>query len=332
MDKKGAQSVSYLLIRGDAKKIPLEDKSVQMCVCSPPYWGLRDYGVDGQLGLEATPCEFVENMVVVFREVRRVLRDDGTLWLNIGDSFCNDTKWGGSGGGPNSKNYTSGLGGCVGQKGKRNSGLKPKDLCMMPARLALAMQDDGWWIRQKITWCKTSPMPSPVADRPTSATEELFLMTKSQKYYYDIDATRVPCAAATIERDKSTRITKGKDGPYSVQHDHETPSNPLGRNMWNYWLISAENYRGAHFSTYPKKLVEPCIKAGSKPGDIVLDPFSGASTTGVVALALNRRYVGLDLSIDYLAMSQQRIEKTLAPPKRRPRKTESYPLFNKESA
>ncbi len=354
--------------------------------------------IDSQLGLEATPDLFVAAMVQVFREVWRVLRDDGTAWVNLGDSYAN-TGGHTSQGESSQRKGRSNVDAQLAMKGCVPSGLKPKDLVGIPWRVAFALQADGWWLRSAITWCKTSPMPESVTDRPTSATEMLFLLTKSEHYFYDADAVRVPSSQATISRDKYTRITTGKDGPYSVQHDHETPSHPGGRNLWNYWVIPSESYAGAHFATFPRKLVAPCIRAGSPqkgvcptcgapwervteerpeyrewaktqrfygPGGkgsafreagtnsavapvksdtigwrptcshdaepvpaTVFDLFAGSGTTGVVALALNRRFIGVDLSAKYLGMAERRISRPHAPVTKQHQKP--MPLFGDNS-
>lgn len=208
----------------------LPNNSIQCCVTSPPYWGLRDYGVEGQIGSEKTPEEFVARMVEVFREVRRVLRPDGTLWLNLGDTYANDGKWGGSTGG---KHVTQLHGDSGVGRAKRDTGLKPKDLVGIPWRVAFALQADGWWLRQDVIWHRPNPMPSSVTDRCTTAHEYLFLLTKSDRYYFD-----------TIAISESA-VDTGT------------------RNKRDVWTISTQSYKGAHFATFPELLVEPCILAGT---------------------------------------------------------------------
>jgi DNA modification methylase len=307
----------HLLLQADARRIPIASKSVH-CVCtSPPYFGLRNYGDDRQIGLEPTPDEFVSAIVAVSRDIWRVLRDDGSYWLNLGDSFANDTKWGGSGSGPTTKNYTSGLGGCIGQKAKRNTGLKPKDLCMIPERVALALQADGWYLRAKPPWIKPSPMPESTCDRPNVAHESIFLLTKSPRYFFDMEAVRVPSSSATLAREQYSRIVQsgnkshvpdqgdhtGLHKTYSVTHDHETPSNVGGRHLRTndfftasldtlidhhdsyaahlrkirdngglllsedgdpmaFW-VAAKSFSGAHFATWPERLVRTMILAST---------------------------------------------------------------------
>jgi DNA modification methylase len=243
----------------------LPEGSVHCAITSPPYFGLRDYGVAGQIGLERTPDEFVAKMVEVFREVRRVLRDDGTLWLNLGDSFA-----GGKMGRSDYETLPRPKGGHregsdpgYGRQRPVPPGLAPKQLLGMPWRVALALQADGWYLRSDIIWHKPNPMPESVTDRPTKSHEYLFLLAKSDRYYFDAEAVREPVRASTLERDKYTRVTKGKDGPYAVVHDHETPSNPAGRNVRTVWTVATQPYKGAHFATFPCKLVEPCVKAGT---------------------------------------------------------------------
>lgn len=260
------------IIQGDSLEMlrELPTESVNCVVTSPPYWGLRDYGVEGQLGLETSLEEYLEHMVDVFREVRRVLRTDGTLWLNLGDSYVNDTKWGGSGSGPTSKNYTSGLGGYVGQKAKRHTGLKPKDLAGIPWRVALALQDDGWYLRSDIIWHKSNAMPDPARDRPGKAHEYLFLFSRSPRYFYDGN---------------------------SVRDDYSR----------SVWTIPTYPFPESHFSTMPPALVEPCILAGCPTGGIVLDPFGGSGTVGVVARLHSRHYILIELNPAYCEMAERRI-------------------------
>jgi DNA modification methylase len=244
-------------------------------VTSPPYFGLRNYGVDGQIGLEASPDEYIAELVAVFREVRRVLRDDGTLWLNLGDSYCSTDKWGG--GGNAGKHSVADDGSvpswAVRQRKQPMAGIKPKDLLMIPARVALALQADGWWLRSAITWCKPSPMPESVSDRPTSATEMVYLLAKSPRYFFDQEAIR----------------------------------EPSGANARNWWVINTQPFSGSHFAVMPATLVERCIRAGSRPGDTILDPFSGAGTTAMVADRLGRDAIGIELNPAYSAMAHRRV-------------------------
>ncbi len=244
--------------------IPLPDKSVHCVVCSPPYWSLRDYGVAGQLGLEKTPEEYIERMVGVFRHVWRVLRDDGTCWMNIGDSYWNggaEKRDGGNGfvdGGKKKLEANKG----ARLSAKCSADLKPKDLCMMPARLAIALQAAGWYLRSDIIWAKPNPMPESVTDRPTKSHEHLFLLTKKPKYFYDSEAIREPSEYPDDDR-------KGRVGMYNRQPDGQmnyvregTAQYPT-RNKRDVWTIPTQSFPEAHFATFPEKLVEPCIKAGT---------------------------------------------------------------------
>jgi DNA modification methylase len=299
--------MSHLLLQSDARHLPLPDQSVHCVVTSPPYFRMRDYEVEGQIGMEATPEEYVAVMVAVFRELHRVLRNDGSVWLVIGDCYANDTKWGGKSGG---KNQASLDGGYAGQRSKvRKTGLRPKNLVGIPWRVALAVQADGWIIRSENIWDKPNAMCANVVDRPTRSHEQVFQFTKRGRYYYDIDAVREPVAASTLERDKYTRITKGKDGQYAILHDHETPSHPGGRNLRSVWSIPTKSFPGAHFATYPPLLVERCILSSVPVGGVVLDPFVGSGTTLLVAAELGRDGIGIDLKPEYLAMAQQRLER-----------------------
>lgn len=276
--------------------------SIQTCVTSPPYFGLRDYGMEGQLGLEYSPELYVAKMVAVFREVRRVLKDDGTLWLNIGDSYANDSKWGGSSGGKHAKalHGASGVG-----RGRKHTGLKGKDLIGIPWMLAFALRADGWYLRQDIIWHKPNPMPESVADRCTKAHEYVFLLSKGPRYFYDHQAIKEPAVYAACGRPSKVRgefegknIQPGKEAFRAIK---ET------RNRRSVWTIATKPYKGSHFAVFPPALVEPCILAGSRPGDVVLDPFNGSGTTGQVALQHSRRYIGIELNPEYLALTEERL-------------------------
>lgn len=318
----------YRLIHADVldglRSLP--DASVQCVVTSPPYWGLRDYGVAGQLGLERTPDEYVARMVEVFAEVRRVLRDDGTLWLNIGDSYCNTDKWGG--GGPNTGKQTVAAGGdvpswAVRSKKEAIDGIKPKDLVGIPWRLAFGLQADGWYLRSDIIWSKPNPMPESVTDRPTKAHEYLFLLSKSARYFYDAGAIAEPCvwgvpnSPESIKSPYSQGFTRRSNnfnrGGVRIKHGegsnerYEADENST-RNRRTVWTIATEPFPEAHFATFPTALVEPCILAGSKVGDTILDPFNGSGTTGVVALSHQRDYIGIELNADYVAMARRRLQ------------------------
>jgi DNA modification methylase len=265
---------------------------------------LRDYGEDGQLGLEKTPEEYVSNLVEVSREVRRVLRDDGTVWLNIGDTYARPgAKGDNSGYGKHSDYVGDGL-----DLTNRTvpTGLKEKDLTMIPSRVAMALQEDGWWVRSRIVWAKGNPMPESVTDRPTSSHEYIFLLSKSKQYYYDPDAIR----ESAEKGHAGSRFDTGKTNGHMKGRSQEGQREDDGtRNKRDVWQVNTKPFPDAHFAVYPPQLIEPCIKAGSAEGDTVLDPFSGAGTTGLVALAKGRDYIGIDLSRDYNEMAADRIRK-----------------------
>ena len=301
---------------GDALDVlrTLPDESVQTCITSPPYYGLRDYGCDGQIGLEKTIDKYVQRLVSVFCEVQRVLRDDGTLWLNLGDSYANN----GSSQpqtqiphNPQSEGYhrnepnkqASGHG----HKRSIPNGLKPKDLIGIPWRVAFALQADGWWLRQDIIWHKPNPMPESVKDRPTSAHEHIFLLAKSKRYFYDLEAIREAPKPGNTGRVRAPSKHKSHvDGSGYVQEERQYDE-IKGANRRNVWSINTKPYKQAHFAVYPPELIEPCVLAGSAEGDTVLDPFSGAGTTGVVALAKRRKYIGIELNPTYAEMAARRI-------------------------
>ena len=298
----------------------LADESVQCCITSPPYWGLRDYGIAGQLGLERTPEEYVAKLVEVFREVRRVLRGDGTLWLNLGDNYAASSNTGGT----NSiQGSAKRIGAMTGRGHGVPPGLRPKDLCGIPWRVAFALQSDGWWLRSDIIWSKPNPMPESVTDRPTKAHEYIFLLAKSARYYYDAEAIKEPAteprkcgknSRANVDRDpshatrKQDAIAKRQYQGFNERYDFANP--PAGRNCRTVWTIPTQPYPEAHFATFPDALVEPCIAAGSREGDTVLDPFAGSGTVGVVALRAGRDFIGIDLSPEYVEMARRRIEGT----------------------
>ena len=287
----------------------LESGSVQTCITSPPYWGLRDYGEDDQIGLEQTPAEYVEELCKVFDEVWRVLADDGTLWLNLGDSYAamRDSK-------ATPDSLRNGDGTKVGTAANRNpanlreAGLKHKDLVGIPWRVAFALQQRGWYLRQDIIWAKPNPMPESVTDRCTKSHEYIFLLTKQPKYFYDNEAIKEPSIWANDARAGAGRLTyDGKRQGNKGDGQEAFVAITDKRNKRDVWTVSTSRYKGAHFATYPTDLVEPCILAGSREGDWVLDPFNGSGTTGVVALAHNRNYIGLELNADYADLALARI-------------------------
>jgi DNA modification methylase len=296
------------ILTGDCLEVlrGLPDGMAQACVTSPPYYGLRDYGHAGQVGLEATPDAYVARLVDVFREVRRVLRDDGTLWLNLGDSYA---RAGGEGGcGPNAQ-----VGNTKSGEQRRNlvppAGYKPKDLLMIPAQVALALRADGWWLRQDIIWHKPNPMPESVTDRCTKAHEYLFLLTKSARYFYDAAAIKEDCSETSHGgpnvipgwKNEAQGQGTGNLGKWTAEQK------AAGRNARSVWPIATQPYSGAHFATMPPALAERCIKAGSKPGDMVLDPFGGAGTTGLVADRLGRSATLIELNPEYARLARDRI-------------------------
>jgi DNA modification methylase len=299
--------------QGDALSVlkTMPAQSINTCVTSPPYWGLRDYGVDGQLGLEPTPTEYVANLVEVFREVRRVLRDDGTLWLNLGDSY-NGTRMNRSG----QHGYKDGRS----NRDKRFSvggveGLKPKDLVGIPWRVAFALQADGWYLRSDIIWHKPNSMPESVTDRPTKAHEYIFLLTKSRRYFYDADAIREPHAEASIARwsdgGEDTDNTKyRKERPDTSVGNLRNGSNPLhpaGRNKRTVWTVPTQPFPEAHFAVFPPALITPCILAGCPVGGTVLDPFAGSGTTLLVATQHRRKSIGIELNPEYIEIAKRRL-------------------------
>jgi DNA modification methylase len=290
--------VSGRVIIGDCREIlaTLEAESVQCVVTSPPYWGLRDYGVDGQLGLEATPDAYVAAMVETFRAVWRVLRPDGTLWLNLGDKFANDAKWGGRSGGIMRKALHGNTG--VGRR-RVTTGLKPKDLIGIPWRVAFALQSDGWWLRDDIVWHKPTPMPESVDDRPTRAHEFVFLFAKAERYFYDGDAIREPATFGNHRRRDTKPIPSAMPDARPHTGLRTAAGIEAGRNCRDVWTIQSEPFAGAHFATMPPQLAQRCILAGSRIGDTVLDPFMGSGTVGMVAECLGRHWLGCELNPDY---------------------------------
>jgi len=272
----------------------------QMCVTSPPYFGLRDYGHPGQLGLEKSPDEYVKSMVEVFRCVRDVLADDGTLWLNLGDSYTGSASTGGTG---KETAYT----GARSLPNKRAEGLKPKDLIGIPWRVAFALQADGWYLRQDIIWHKPNPMPESVTDRCTKAHEYIFMLSKSARYYYDHEAVKEPANPANYRERATVRQTppgQTRQGKLDAKRGEVLCDT---RNRRSVWSVATRPYKGAHFATYPPALIEPCILATSRPGDIVLDPFMGSGTTAQVALQHGRQYMGCELNPEYEGLQRERI-------------------------
>jgi DNA modification methylase len=280
-----------MILTGDARALlpTLAAASVDCCVTSPPYWGLRDYGVDGQIGLEPTPDDYVAALVEVFRQVRRVLRADGTLWLNLGDTYA---------------------GGKIG----RADGLKPKDLCGIPWRVAFALQADGWYLRSDIIWAKPNPMPESVTDRPTKAHEYVFLLSKQERYYYDADAIAERCITSDTRTWIPANGGNHDDAGVTLRHDGGRQGggqlgNPDTRNKRTVWTFATLPTPDAHFATYPIELPEICIRAGSRENGTVLDPFAGSGTTGLACVKTNRKFVGIELNPEYLTICERRLER-----------------------
>jgi DNA modification methylase len=294
---------------------------VQTCVTSPPYYGLRDYGRDGQLGLESTPDEYVAAMVDVFRCVRELLADDGTLWLNIGDSYAGS--WGNQG-----RKETRGTqrpinsammqpvdDGRYPDKGRNTgkipegSGLKPKDMIGIPWLLAFALRADGWYLRSDIIWSKGNPMPESITDRPTKSHEYIFLLSKSERYHYDHEAIKEPSVSdhASGNGFKRDARLSYRDENGARGNDEQWSDVGGDRNRRTVWNINTQPYKGAHFAVFPTALVEPCVLAGARVGDIVLDPFFGSGTTGQVASSLGRAFIGCELNRDYEPLQRDRL-------------------------
>ncbi|WP_329215142.1 site-specific DNA-methyltransferase [Streptomyces sp. NBC_01485] len=299
------------LLLGDALEVlsTLPDGSIDCIVTSPPYYSLRDYGVDGQYGREATPAAYVETMRALFAEARRVLADDGTLWLNLGDSYAYPPGSAGRQGNGRRKGRTFTADGLRG-----TDALPPKNLLGIPWRTAFALQDDGWILRNEIIWSKPNAMPESVRDRLSSRHEHLFLFAKQAHYTFDLDPIREPVSEDNKRRpvlDWETRKSRGESvrqgtGGASVAGVQRVAANPLGRNPGDVWSIPTRPYPAAHFATFPIDLPLRCIKAGCRPGGTVLDPFSGSGTTGDAARRLGRKYVGIDLNPAYHDLAKER--------------------------
>lgn len=329
----------YKIITGEALSAlqSLESNSVDCCITSPPYYGLRDYGKDGQIGLEATPSEYIEKLVAVFREVRRVLKKDGTLWLNMGDSYAGSGK-GAAAYPDNARKYKQGtnkgmLGAAATAKIKSPE-YKRKDLMGIPWRLAFALQADGWYLRQDIIWYKPNCMPESVKDRCTKSHEYIFLLSKSDKYYFDHEAIKepavgfnnIPPAGSKGTLTPNSRRRKGNSktfrggGAYtnnqtfnnSTDAKRESSGNTENttglRNKRDVWSVSTRGYKEAHFATFPEKLIAPCVLAGCPIGGIVLDPFLGSGTTAVVAEKNKRNCIGIEINPIYADMTERRLE------------------------
>jgi DNA modification methylase len=307
-----------VVLTGDAlatlRTIPGD--SAQCCVTSPPYWGLRDYGIAGQVGREQTPGEYAAHLVDVFREVRRVLTKSGTLWVNLGDSYTPGKKRSRSSDEKNPAHASD---------DRAQTTLKPKDLVGIPWLVASALRSDGWYLRCDVIWHKPNVMPESVTDRPTRAHEYLFLLSRSERYYYDHAAVRERAVGKTVHdltgqgyhppgQAPSSGNRKALPGPTYHRHRSSVPGGQDlrrtvdgKRNLRSVWTVPTSPYHGAHFATFPAALIEPCVLAGSKPGDLVLDPFAGSGTTCALARALGRDFLGIKLNPDYVRLSNERL-------------------------
>jgi DNA modification methylase len=294
----------------------LKDNSIDCVVSSPPYFGLRDYGVDGQFGLEKTYQDYIANTVKVFETFKPKLKDTATIWWNVGDSYASNgvyiNSWYKKEKNKNKKHlHTKNKERYSDRKAYRDETIKAKDLMMIPNRVAIALQEAGWYIRSEIIWHKPNPMPESVTDRPTNAHEKIWLITKSKKYYYDADAIKEQASgriAGNKKPQKGTdqRFSETKQGLLKAQ---QKPYHL--KNKRNVWTVTTKPFKDAHFATFPKDLIEPCIKAGSPEGGVVLDPFGGSGTTGIVAQSLNRQAILIELNKDYINIAKKRINKEL---------------------
>lgn len=325
------------IICGDCLDIlkKTDSDTIDCCVTSPPYFNLRDYGITGQVGLERTPGEYIYHLVTIFHEVKRVLKPDGTLWVVIGDSYAGSGK--GAGNYPESSNgalQKTNRGSMAALSEYHSNTVKPRDLIGIPWELAFALREDGWYLRQDIIWSKPNPMPESVKNRCTSAHEHIFLLSKSSNYYFDAEAIAEPVSFRTTQRlsqdiglqagsvirgggykspmtPKSPRY-KGKKYTDEPDKFYRTKSGEIydyraKRNKRDVWTITTKAFKGAHFATFPPDLIEPCILAGSRPGGTVLDPFFGSGTTGLVAEAYGREYLGIEINPDYIEIARKRL-------------------------
>ena len=312
------------LLQGDCRDVlkTLPDCSVHCCVTSPPYFGLRDYGCAGQIGLEPTPDAYVAELVAVFREVKRVLRYDGTLWLNLGDSYAGGGNYRGVNSEATLSDKQRSNGGARGVSqllgAKNTPGCKPKDLIGIPWRVAFALQSDGWYLRQDIIWHKPNPMPESVTDRCTKAHEYIFLLAKSPRYYYDAEAVKEKQTESTVARaaygwngrtdDNSNGARTGSTFKRMAESGEKIGTIPADglRNKRTVWTVSTKPYREAHFATFPPDLIQPCIRAGCPAGGTVLDPFGGSGTTGEVAASEGRNAILVELNPAYVELQKSR--------------------------
>lgn len=300
------------ILAGDCRETlkTLTDQSINTCITSPPYWGLRDYGEEEQLGMEDTPEEFVKNLVQVFREVKRVLRDDGTVWLNLGDSYASNQS-----SGDRVTGYSSFQASNKGKFGGRQvvpPTLKAKDLVGIPWRVAFALQQDGWYLRQDIIWHKPNSMPESVTDRCTKAHEYIFLLSKQAKYYYDHEAIREDCEGVDerqwAEEYKAVgSVLQGESNAEIKRTKRYNKDGSFKRNKRSVWTVTTKPYKEAHFATFPMDLIEPCVLAGCPEGGTVLDPFGGSGTTGQIADGHNRNAILCELNPEYIEISKKRL-------------------------
>jgi DNA modification methylase len=305
------------IIQGDCLSVlkTMESSTVNCCVTSPPYYGLRDYGMSGQLGLEPTPEEYVANLVSVFRECKRILREDGTLWVNIGDSYHHTQS---NNGGYSEKSTLAGFsrpdtkGRIANETGNtvrlNMDGLKPKDLIGIPWMLAFALRADGWYLRQDIIWSKPNPMPESVSDRCTKSHEYIFLLSKSSRYYFNSESIKEKASPDTSVRDRDN--TKLNNCPGRTKMGGLKVNDYEFRNKRSVWTIATQPCKESHFATFPKELIRPCIKAGCPVDGIVIDPFLGSGTTACVCIEENRKYLGIELNPEYIKIAQKRINST----------------------
>lgn len=309
---KYLEDADLTLYHGDSVGVlaTLPEASVDCVVTSPPYFGLRDYGYDGQIGLEDTPAAFIDRLVNVFREVRRVLAPHGTCWVNMGDSYAANRSYQVS----DSKHQAHDFG--ASNASRVPEGFKPKDLLGIPWRLAFALQDDGWWLRSDVIWAKPNPMPESVTDRPTKAHEYLFLLTKALRYWWDAEGVREPAqdwstggpGTGIKPTDHYGAGNGGNGGLSAIAARYKAGEVPAGRNVRSVWTFPTEPNPEAHFATFPRELVRRCLAAGCPEGGTVLDPFVGSGTTCVVARSMGRRSIGIDLNHDYLEIARRRTQ------------------------
>lgn len=305
------------IIQGDSLDVlkTFDNESIDCCITSPPYWGLRDYGVEGQLGLEKTPEEYVAKMVDIFREVKRVLKKEGTCWLNLGDTYYNfrgytdySTKQ------SCASNEAHVMKSACGKRNSKQDNLKGKDLVGIPWMVAFALRSDGWYLRQDIIWAKPNPMPESVTDRCTKSHEYIFLLAQSQKYYFkQILEPLVENSDMAYRRKIRVGRKYGVKRPYQdnqpLSYKTDADENATHKNKRSVWTVTTKPFKEAHFATFPEDLIIPMVKAGCPKGGLVLDPFMGAGTTGVVAKKLDRNYLGIELNPEYIKIAEERIKR-----------------------